>query len=114
VGLGCGGLILLGAVGGIASYFYMKSKVNDAETAIANLASAGAGGFPTPAAGTVSAICAKTIACCKAITEKSAGPSNTALVDQACNGIGLLSDVQCTQQYNALKTSAAAVHATCD
>lgn len=113
VGLGCGGLILLGAAGAIVSYFYVKNKVNDAETALSNLASGGAGSLAAPAAGSVSATCAKTIACCKAITEKSAGPSS-ALADQACNGIGLLSDAQCLQQYNALKTSAAAVHATCE
>jgi len=113
VGLGCGALILLGIAGSVASYFYMKSKVSDAEQAIANYGTGGAGVLAAPAAGSVSATCAKAIACCKAITEKSAG-TNTALVDQACNGIGLLADTQCLQQYNALKTSAAAVHATCD
>ena len=113
VGLGCGALILLGAAGSIASYFYMKSKVNDAEQAIANYGAGGAGVLAAPAAGSVSATCAKAIACCKAVTGKSAG-QNSALVEQACNGIGLLSDAQCTQQYNALKSSAAAVHATCE
>lgn len=113
VGLGCGGLILLGAAGAIASYFYVKGKVDDAEGALSKLASGGAGSLAAPAPGSVSATCAKTIACCKAITEKSAG-QNSALADQACNGIGLLSDAQCLQQYNALKTSAAAVHATCE
>jgi hypothetical protein len=106
-------LILLGIAGSVASYFYMKSKVSDAEQAIANYGTGGAGVLAAPAAGSVSATCAKAIACCKAITEKSAG-TNTALVDQACNGIGLLADAQCLQQYNALKTSAAAVHATCE
>jgi hypothetical protein len=112
VGLGCGVLILLGAAGAVASYLYMKSRVSDAEQAIANYGAGGAG-IAAPAAGAVSATCAKTIACCKAITGKTAGP-NTALAAQACNGIGLLSDAQCTQQYNALKTSAVAVHASCD
>jgi len=113
VGLGCGVLILLGIAGSVVSYFFMKSKMEDAQSAIANFG-ADSGVLAAPAPGSVSATCAKTIACCKAITGKSAGPSNTALVDQACNGIGLLSDAQCLQQYNALKPSAAAVHVSCE
>jgi hypothetical protein len=113
VGLGCGALILLGVAASVASYFYMKSKVNDAETAIANLAAGGTSPLAAPAPGSVSAACAKTIACCKAVTGKAA-VGNPALVEQSCNGFALLSDAQCEQQYSSLKLSAAAVHATCE
>src|SRR5882724_6955399 len=53
LGLGCGGLILLGIAGSVASYFYMKSKVSDAEQAIANYA-ADAGALAAPTPGSVS------------------------------------------------------------
>src|SRR5450432_4573984 len=73
VGLGCGGLLLLGAAGSVASYFYMKSKVNDAETAIAGLAASAAAGNPVLGApgAVATGTCAKAAACCKAIASKS-------------------------------------------
>jgi hypothetical protein len=113
---------LLGAAGSIAFYMYMKSKVNDAETAIANLASGGAGGITLPgvtgtsaaSAPVLSAACAKAAACCAAMAAKTS-PANGALAAQACaRTYATFADNICTQQYVSLKTAASTMGATCE
>jgi hypothetical protein len=112
VGIGCGGLLVLGTAGGIASYLYVKSQVSAAETAIAAAASAGALGTALPTPATMSPTCAKAVACCQATMAKTAA-ANPALGTQACNGIGLLSEAACATQYESLKRTATALGATC-
>jgi hypothetical protein len=113
--LGCGGLLLLGLAGGIASYFYMRSQVNAIEAAVASAAAAGDSAAPgaSPAApSTLSPTCAKAVACCKATMAKTAAVS-AAAAEQACNGIGLLSDDVCVKQYEGQKRAATVVGASC-
>ena len=119
VGLGCGALILLGVAGGIASYLYMKSKVNDAETAIANLADAGALGVPasgSAGAGSLLALspmCAKAATCCAAMATKTS-PASAPFAAQACaKTYATFADNVCAQQYASLKQAATTMGATC-
>jgi hypothetical protein len=103
---------LLGIAGSVGAYLYMRGQVSDAETALASAASAATSGtaFPTPA--TLTPACAKAIACCKATMAKTAG-ANAAAGEQACNGIGLLSDEVCAKQYEGQKRTATVVGALC-
>ena len=112
VGIGCGGLLVLGVAAGIASYFYMKSQVSAAETAIAAAASASPLGTALPAPTSMSPACAKAVACCQAVMNKTGG-ANAAAGAQACNGIGLLSEELCQKQYEGQKRAATVVGATC-
>jgi Flp pilus assembly protein TadG len=113
VGLGCGGLLLLGVGGGIAGYLYMRSQVSGAESAIAAAASAvAAGDSSATAPSTLTPSCAKAVACCKATMAKTAG-ANAAAGEQACNGIGLLSEDVCEKQYEGQKRAATVVGAIC-
>ena len=112
VGIGCGSLLVLGIAGGIATYLYMKGQVNDAETAIAAAASAGALGTALPTPASMSPTCAKAVACCQAVMSKTAG-ANAAAGAQACNGIGLLSEDLCAKQYEGQKRAATVVGASC-
>jgi hypothetical protein len=112
VGLGCGALILIGIGVSVAFFFYAKSKVDDAESAIAG-AVGDAGAIAAPAPANASPICAKAIACCKVVANKAAS-GNPALVAQGCNSFAMLADAQCTQQYNSMKASAAAIGASCE
>ena len=113
VGLGCGGLLLLGLAGGIASYFYMRSQVSSIESAVAAASAAAAGDGASPAVpSTLSPTCAKAVACCKATMAKTAAVS-AAAAEQACNGIGLLSDDVCVKQYEGQKRAATVVGASC-
>jgi hypothetical protein len=112
VGLGCGALVVLGIAGGIATYFYVKGQVNDAETAIAAAASASPLGTALPTPASMSPTCAKAVACCQAVMAKTAG-ANAAAGAQACNGIGLLSEGLCAKQYESQKRAASVVGASC-
>lgn len=117
LGLGCGGLLLLGLAGGIASYFYMRSQVSEIESAVAAASAAAAGDGASPGASpavpsTLSPTCAKAVACCKATMAKTAAVS-AAAAEQACNGIGLLSDDVCVKQYEGQKRAATVVGASC-
>jgi hypothetical protein len=113
-------LILLGAVGGVFALIAARKKANDVEQQIELAASGvaiaasgvalGASAFngqapPTPA-------CANAIACCKLTIAKTAG-ANAAAVEQACTGLGLLSDAACAQQYEGQKRAATALGLTC-
>jgi len=110
VGLGCGGFLLLSIAGGIASYFYVKGQVSDAESAIAAAASAGVVG--APASGPISATCAKAVACCQSSMAKSVG-AGSAIASAACTALGRQSDPTCAQLYDSYKRAAAVSGATC-
>jgi len=113
VGIGCGGLLLLSAAGGIASYFYMRSQADamlSAAEAAASAAATGNAPGGVPISGTP--MCAKAAACCKATMAKTAGP-NAAAGEQACNGVLMLSEDVCAKQYEAYKRAATLVSATC-
>ncbi|MEO6599570.1 MAG: hypothetical protein ABIQ16_06830, partial [Polyangiaceae bacterium] len=112
VGIGCGALLVLGVAGSIVGYYYVKSQVSDAETAIAAAASAGALSTALPTPATMSPTCAKAVACCQAVMAKTAG-ANAATGAQACNGIGLLSEGLCAKQYEGQRRAATVVGATC-
>jgi len=117
VGLGCGGLLLLSLAGGIASYFYMRSQVSAIESTIAAASAAATADGASPGAvpglpATLSPTCAKAVACCKATMAKTAG-ANAAAAEQACNGIGLLSEDVCAKQYEGQKRAATVVGASC-
>jgi hypothetical protein len=111
-GIGCGALLVLGIAGGVATYLYMKGQVNDAETAIAAAASAGALGtaLPTPAA--MGPNCAKAFACCQVTMAKTAA-ANPALGAQACAALGISPEAACAAQYETLKRAATLSGATC-
>jgi len=106
------------AVAAVAGYVYMRSEVNSySESALAAASAAETGAVPgvaapgaTPIALTPS--CAKAVACCKATMAKTAG-ANAAAGEQACNGIGLLSDDVCAKQYEGQKRAATVVGALC-
>ena len=109
-GVGCAVLILLGAVGGVFALIAARKKANDVEQQIELAVALGASAFngqapPTPA-------CANAIACCKLTIAKTAG-ANAAAVEQACTGLGLLSDAACAQQYEGQKRAATALGLTC-
>jgi len=106
-------LLLLSAAGGIASYLYMRSQVDTLTSAVEAAASAAATGAATGAAlPLASPSCAKALACCKATMAKTAG-ANAPSAQQACNGIGLLSEDICAKQYDAYKRAATVVSAIC-
>ncbi len=111
MGIGCGGLILLGIIGSVISYFYVKSQVDSAEKAIAAASSAGVLGTALPTPASMSPTCAKAVACCQAVMAKTAAANAAAA--QACNGIGLLSEELCTKQYEGQKRAATVVGASC-
>jgi hypothetical protein len=117
-------LILLGAAGSVGFYFYMKSKVSAAETAIENLATAGGTAVGTAAPGstdtaataapTLSAACAKAAACCTAIATKTS-PGSAAFAAQGCSRTyASFADAICTQQYVNLKRAATTMGTTCE
>jgi len=112
VGLGCGGLLLLSIGGGIAGYQFMRSQVSAVESAVAAASAAVAGETTGGAPVTLTPSCGKAVACCKATMAKTAGP-NAAAAEQACNGVGLLSDDICAKQYEAYKRAATVVGVTC-
>jgi hypothetical protein len=110
LGLGCGGLLLLSVGGGIAGYLYMRSQVSAIESAVAAASAAVSAGSPT--APTLTPSCIKAVACCKITIAKTAS-ANAAAGEQACNGIGFLSDDVCARQYEGQKRAAAVVGAIC-
>jgi hypothetical protein len=112
--MGCGGLLLLGIGGGVASYLYMKNQVDAVTSAVEAAAASAAASGAVPGAAPVAASpsCVKAIACCKATMAKTAGP-NAAAAEQACNGVALLSEDICAKQYDAYKRAATVVSAIC-
>jgi len=108
VGLGCGGLLLLSLGGGLAGYLYMRSQVSAIESAVAAASAAVSAASPT----TLSPSCIKAITCCKATIAKTSS-ANAAAGEQACNGLGLLSDDVCARQYEGQKRAATVVGAIC-
>ena len=112
LGIGCGGLVVLGIIAGVAIYFYTASQVSAAESAIAAAASAGTLGTALPTPASMSPACAKAVACCQSTMAKTAG-ANSAIAAQACNAIGLQSDDLCQKTYDGYKRAAAVSGATC-
>jgi hypothetical protein len=114
VGLGCGVLFLLGAVGGVIAFLSARSKQAEAEKQVEAVASSIAQGASTALTPAVpaSGVCAKTVACCQAVASKSG--SNADLAVKACAAYANLSDAVCAQQYPALKQAATAMGGLCE
>jgi hypothetical protein len=120
VGLGCGGLFLLSAIGGgIAVYMAKKAT----ENALASASSAfGApltapGATATPGSGTdssgapVSGACAKAVECCRKIIQKtSPGAQNEA----GCLALKQLPEANCQLPLTTYQKSATLLGLTCD
>ena len=119
VGIGCGVLVLLGAVGGIVSIIVarraadnVEKQIDIAATSVAAGASALSGVTGVTGNAPSTATCASAIACCKLTVAKTAG-ANAPAIEQACSGLALLSDTQCTAQLDAYKRAAVALGFTC-
>jgi hypothetical protein len=107
-------LILLGAIGGIVSFLAARKAANNVETQIELAASGVAAGASALNNGATppTAACASAIACCKLTVAKTAG-ANAPAIEQACSGLGMLSDAQCLQQYEGQKRAATALGFSC-
>lgn len=116
VGIGCGVLVLLGAIGGVVSFILARRAADNVEKQIDIAATSVAAGASALSAVTGNAAstpaCASAIACCKLTVAKTAG-ANAPAIEQACSGLAMLSDAQCTAQLDAYKRAALALGFTC-
>ena len=113
VGIGCGGLFLLSAIGGgLAWYFAMKAAEKAASEFASGVSSPTA--TPTDGSGTAtggSGTCAKAAACCKKVVQKTnAGPQ----AETACGSFNQLRDVDCQTPLNSYIQSAKLLGTSCD
>jgi hypothetical protein len=121
VGIGCGGLFLLGAIGtGVAVYMAKRA----ADTALASL-SAAAAGAPAPATpgapaadgatdsagGPVNGACAKAAECCRKIVQKS---NAGAQAEAGCLAMKQLTEATCVQPLQTYQQSAKLLGVNCD
>jgi hypothetical protein len=117
VGIGCGGLFLLSAIGGgLAWYFTMKAAEEAIAAASAFSAPAPPPGSPaaspTDASGApVNGACAKAVACCRKIMQKT---SAGAQAEAGCLGLKQLSEADCQAPLNGYIQSAKLLGASCD
>jgi hypothetical protein len=125
VGIGCGGLFLLSAIGGgLAWYFTMRA----AQTALASLSAAAAplappaspGAAPaTPTAdgatdsagGPLNGACAKAAECCRKIVQKS---NAGAQAEAGCLAMKQLTEATCLQPLQTYQQSAKLLGVNCD
>jgi len=122
VGIGCGGLFLLGAIGtGVAVYMAKQA----ADTALASLSAAaaaplaptGTGGTPAAdgatdsAGGPVNGACAKAAECCRKIVQKS---NAGAQAETGCLSMKQLPEATCEQPLQTYRQSAKLLGVSCD
>lgn len=109
VGLGCGGLFLLSAIGGgVAVYMAKRATENAIAAASSSLA---APLTPPVAGGGVTGTCAKAVECCiKIIQKTSPGTQNEA----ACLGLKQLPEANCQLPLTSYQKSAQLLGVTCD
>jgi hypothetical protein len=123
VGIGCGGLFLLGAIGtGVA--LYMAKKATDSalaslSAAAAPLAAPATPGSPvgTPGAAVdsggspVGGACAKAAECCRKIVQKS---NAGAQAEAGCLTMKQLTEATCEQPLQTYRQSAKLLGVSCD
>jgi hypothetical protein len=125
VGIGCGGLFLLSAIGGgLAWYFTMRA----AQNALAAMSAAAAPLTPpaTPGAapdakpadgatdsagGPVNGACAKAAECCRKIVQKS---NAGAQAEAGCLALKQLTEATCQQPLQTYQQSAKLLGVNCD
>lgn len=110
--------MLLAAGAGVAAYFFVSNKMEEAGLALS--AAAAAGGAPAvPGAGTgtdssgapLGGACAKAAECCRKIMQKqSAGAQSEA----GCLALKQLPEASCEQPLQAYKQSSALLGVNCD
>ena len=113
VGIGCGGLFLLSAIGGGVAVYMAKRAT---ENAIAAASSSLAAPLTPPVAGgdpgaAVAGTCAKAVECCiKIIQKTNPGTQNEA----ACNGLKQLPEANCALPLTTYQKSAQLLGVKCD
>jgi hypothetical protein len=114
VGLGCGGLFLLSAIGGgVAVYMAKRATENAIAAASSSLAplTPPVGGDPAAAAAGAAGTCAKAVACCiKIIQKTNPGAQNEA----ACSGLKQLPEANCALPLTTYQKSAQLLGVKCD
>ncbi len=125
VGIGCGGLFLLSAIGGGIAFYMIRKAANQVEAAVAAAgATAAPGATPgttdgaktadgaTDSAGSpVGGACAKAAECCRKIVQKSnAGPQ----AEAGCLAMKQLTEATCVQPLQTYQQSAKMLGVNCD
>jgi hypothetical protein len=116
VGLGCGGLFLLSAIGGgVAVYMAKRATENAIAAASSSLAAPltppVAGGDPAAPAAGAAGTCARAVECCiKIIQKTSPGAQNEA----ACAGLKQLPEANCALPLTTYQKSAQLLGVKCD
>jgi hypothetical protein len=123
VGIGCGGLFLLGAIGtGVAVYMAKRA----ADTALASLSAAAAplappgspgataapaDGATDSAGGPINGACAKAAECCRKIVQKSNAGQQA---ETGCLAMKQLPEATCQQPLQTYRQSAKLLGVNCD
>lgn len=126
VGIGCGGLFLLSAIGGGIA-IYMTKRAADQFAAAASAAVAGAtppgatpgtadgskpaDGATDSAGGPVNGACAKAAECCRKIVQKS---NAGAQAEAGCLAMKQLTEATCVQPLQTYQQSAKLLGVNCD
>lgn len=114
VGIGCGGLFLLSAIGGGLAWYFTMRAAQEAIAAASAFAPPGSppAGTPSDASGSsAGGTCAKAVACCVKIIQKT---NAGAQAEAACQGLKQLKDTDCQTPLNGYQQSAKLLGTTCD
>jgi hypothetical protein len=118
VGIGCGGLLLLSAIGGVVGFIMVKRKAEEQLAALSAAAQQGsppsdgtAGGATDSSGAPVSGACAKAAECCRKIIVKS---NAGAQAEAGCLAMKQLPEASCQQPLDTYKQSAKLLGVSCD
>ena len=108
VALGCGGLLVLSAIGAGGAYYMASSAADEFSSKLEEASKSAAGGSAGVAS---SEVCAQAAACCAAMVTKTGGDPNTMKGCEALkNSPGSLG---CAQALEGYKKAATALGFTC-
>jgi hypothetical protein len=119
VGIGCGGLFLLSAIGGGIAFYMAKKATDNAFAALSAAASPGnppsspaaADGATDSAGGPANGNCAKAADCCRKIIVKS---NAGAQAEAGCLAMKQLDEATCAQPLQTYRQSAKLLGVSCD
>jgi len=118
VGIGCGGLFLLSAIGGGIAFYMAKKATDNAFAALSAAAapgsppsSPGADGATDSAGGPANGNCAKAADCCRKIIVKS---NAGAQAEAGCLAMKQLDEATCAQPLETYRQSAKLLSVSCD
>jgi hypothetical protein len=111
LGLGCGGLLLLSAVGSAVVYYALASAADELTEQAVKATSGNGSPASTSTSSSGSGTCDKATACCKAVVQKSGGDA-AALA--GCDNFKQVPELGCAQSLDTFKKSAAVLGVSCE